>query len=92
MYILTTECTEITTLPQQTSGLGNVCSNTFPDFCLGSTLPQRKGGIILIQREAGGTDIILMNNAELLEGKIYQMMVTYQTTQQCKNLPISNKR
>lgn len=57
-----------------------------------SALPQRKGGIILIQREAGGTDIILMNNSELLEGNIYQMMVTYQTTQQCKSLPKSNKR
>lgn len=85
-------CTEITTHPQQTSGHGNVCFNPFPDFCLGSTLPQRKGGIILIQREAGGTGIILMNNSELLEGKVYQMMVTYQTTQQCKSLPKSNKR
>lgn len=85
-------CTEITTPPQQTSGRGNVCFNPFPDFCLGSTLPQRKGGIILIQREAGGTGIILVNNSELLEGKVYQMMVTYQTTQQCKSLPKSNKR
>lgn len=58
-------CTEITAHPQQTSGHGNVCFNPFPDFCLGSTLPQRKGGIILIQREAGETGIILMNNSEL---------------------------